>query len=227
MPKVIIGRSRALCFAYGIFASLLLSWSSEAWAISRDFVGLDRLTPRLEKESDLLGRRLSLVLSRHERSLRQAPNRCKSGDWGACRLEDWQHFLTEIAARVEPGQLRLVNRYVNSAHYITDLRNWRRPDYWAVPEELFGRGGDCEDYVIAKYLSLRSLGISPKRLRIVVLYDRRRREDHAVLAVFGSEDILVLDNRRRRVLTSPQMRDWYRPYYSLNENSVWIHNAGS
>ncbi len=199
-------------------------WSQSAEANRLDFASLTNLSPRLEQKSELLGRRFELVLARHQLSLQRAPGRCQSGERAACRLRDWQDFLTGIVADSEPDQLRRVNRYVNGARYITDRRNWKRPDYWAIPEQLFGQGGDCEDYVIAKYLSLRSLGISAERLRIVVVYDQYRREDHAVLIVSGGEGTLVLDNHYRRVMTWAKLSDRYRPYYSLNERSVWIHS---
>ena len=205
--------------------TLAILWPLSAEANQLELASLTNLIPRLEQKSDLLGRRFDLVLARHQLSLQRAVTRCQSGARGACRLEDWQDFLTDIGADSESKQLRHVNRYVNGARYITDRRNWARSDYWAIPEQLFGQGGDCEDYVIAKYLSLRSLGISAERLRIVVVYDQHRREDHAVLIVSGVDDTLVLDNHYRRVMTWSKLRDRYRPYYSLNERSVWIHSS--
>lgn len=222
-----LGRWRAISLIHILAISFCLGWASSASAASQDFATLDRLTPRLEYKSNLLGRRLSLVFSRHQLSKNRAQEACRSGERPACRVEQWQRFLGGITGNAEAEQLRLVNRYVNRARYIPDRRNWKRADYWAAPEELFSRGGDCEDYAIAKYLSLRSLGISPERLRIVVLYDKRRREDHAILAVFGDEETLILDNHYRRVLSWTKMRARYQPYYSLNERSVWIHRSGT
>ena len=224
MPKV-FGAFHSFRSLFLLVAILLCGAAPAAGAASRDFVAFDSLTPRLEKKSELLGRRLSLVLSRHRRSLNRAADACRSGERPACKVETWRDYLAGIAGRGEAEQLRLVNRYVNGARYVTDRRNWKRADYWAVPEELFARGGDCEDYVVAKYLSLRALGMPPERLRIVVLYDGRRREDHAVLTVLGGGGTLVLDNHHRRVMTWAELRRWYRPYYSLNEDSVWIHSS--
>lgn len=186
---------------------------------------LARLSPKLEQKSTLLARRFALILSRHQVNLEMAPGRCQSGQSSACRLEDWQEALTEISRSNEADQIYRVNRYINRFKYVTDRRNWGRRDYWAVPEQLFERGGDCEDYVIAKYLSLRALGIDASRLRVVVVYDRKKREDHAVLAVLVSHETMILDNYHRRVMTWAEMKRRYRPYYSLNENGVWIHNA--
>lgn len=223
MPKV-FGAPYPFRFLYFLIAVLLCGFPLSTDAASPDFVAFNSLTPRLERKSELLGRRLDLVLSRHRRSLDRAGDACRSGERQACKVEAWRDYLAGIAGRGEREQLRLVNRYVNGARYVSDRRNWKRADYWAVPEELFARGGDCEDYVVAKYLSLRALGIAPERLRIVVLYDRRRREDHAVLTVLDGGETLVLDNHHRRVMTWAKLRRWYRPYYSLNEDSVWIHS---
>jgi predicted transglutaminase-like cysteine proteinase len=170
-----------------------------------------------------LARRFELVLLRHQTTVKKAAAQCEAGERAACRLEDWQEFLEEIANDDEAEQLYRVNRYMNHYRYRSDQRNWRRPDFWAVPEQLFERGGDCEDYVIAKYVSLRALGIPAERLRVVVVYDRKKRGDHAVLLVSGANETLVLDNNRKRVVSWADTRSRYKPYYSLNEKSVWIH----
>jgi predicted transglutaminase-like cysteine proteinase len=188
-----------------------------------ELAALPNLTPKLELKSQLLTRRFELVLLRHQTAVKKAAAKCEAGERGACRLQDWQNFLSEIVAETEADQLYRVNRYMNHYRYRSDQRNWRRPDFWAVPEQLFERGGDCEDYVIAKYVSLRALGYPAERLRIVVVYDRKKREDHAVLLVSGANEVLVLDNKRKRVVTWADLRDRYKPYYSLNETSVWIH----
>jgi predicted transglutaminase-like cysteine proteinase len=204
-------------------ASNLFSRSAEA--AEREFTSVASLSPKLERYSERLSNRFRIIRSRHERSLRLAEEACGAGKRSACQLTDWQAYLGDIAADNEREQLQLVNRYVNSAAYVPDPRNWDRSDYWAIPLELFARGGDCEDYVIAKYLSLRALGISAERMRIVVLQDLRRREDHAVLTVESERGLMVLDNHYRRVRTWDDLRADYVPYYSLNEDAVWMHRA--
>jgi hypothetical protein len=69
-------------------------------------------------------------------------------------------------------------------------------DLWATPLMTFAsNAGDCEDYAIAKYFALREIGIAEQDLRLVVVHDRRTREDHAVAAVRYHGRWLVLDNR--------------------------------
>ena len=222
--KNLFPRRRSLLVGSLIVAAFYFIPVGSAKANPFESTQLARLSPQLEQKSALLGRRFGLVLSRHRIQVALAADRCQSGQSSACQLEGWQAFLTQISASDEADQIYRVHRYVNRFRYVTDKRNWRRRDYWAIPEQLFERGGDCEDYVIAKYLSLRALGIDADRLRVVVVYDRKKREDHAVLAVLGPNETVILDNYRRRVMSWTDMKRRYRPYYSLNENAVWIHS---
>ena len=82
--------------------------------------------------------------------------------------------------------------------------------------------GDCEDYAIAKYFALRQLGFDKEELRIVVLYDRIRNLGHAVLAVYGGNDILILDSLSNFITTHTRYRH-YIPQYSMNETTRWAH----
>jgi predicted transglutaminase-like cysteine proteinase len=149
----------------GTLLGLTLAISEAAQADTTELAALQQLTPKLELKSQLLARRFELVLLRHQTTVKKAAAQCEAGERAACRLEDWQEFLAEIANEDEAEQLYRVNRYMNHYRYRSDQRNWRRPDFWAVPEQLFERGGDCEDHAIAKYVSLRALGFPAERLR--------------------------------------------------------------
>ena len=223
--KILLPRGQTLLVSTLIVIAFSVVAAAGAKADAFESLQVARISPKLEQKSALLGRRFELVLSRHRALIEMAPGRCQSGHSSACRLQDWQEFLTELLPADEADKIYRVHRYINRFRYVTDKRNWGRRDYWAVPEQLFKRGGDCEDYVIAKYLSLRALGIDAKRLRVVVVYDRKKRVDHAVLAVLGSDETLILDNYHRRIMIWADMKRRYTPYYSLNENAVWIHKA--
>jgi predicted transglutaminase-like cysteine proteinase len=103
------------------------------------------------------------------------------------------------AARAKEGRARLgeVNRAVNLAiAYASDLLRYAMPDVWSAPLATFASGrGDCEDYAIAKYLTLLELGVPPQDLRFVVV-ETRLRGHHAILAVRLDERWFVLDNAR-------------------------------
>ncbi len=210
---------------FGFVLALALTSGPAAKADTIELAALPQLTPQLERKSELLARRFELVLRRHQTTVRKAAADCEAGERGACRLQDWQDFLTEIASEDEAQQLYHVNRYLNHYRYRDDQRNWQLPDFWAIPEQLFDRGGDCEDFAIAKYLSLRALGFPSERLRVAVVYDRKEREDHAVLLVSTAAETVVLDNKYQRVVSWADTRSRYEPYYSFNEASVWIHTS--
>ena len=43
--------------------------------------------------------------------------------------------------------------------FADDTEIWGEPDYWATVLETLGRGaGDCEDFSIAKYVTLKAMG---------------------------------------------------------------------
>lgn len=129
-------------------------------------------------------------------------------------------------------QVRLVNRYINQfSRYRTDKRHdvavghavVRVGQEWSTLSEFLDRGGDCEDYATAKYQLLRRFGFTPEDLRVVVVYDTREREHHAIIAVNdvdGFGRLLDTDNliHRRR---PPQ----YQYVFGVNEDSVWDYGV--
>jgi predicted transglutaminase-like cysteine proteinase len=134
----------------------------------------------------------------------------------------WEAMLRSQEGRPLREQITAVNRFVNQWPYRTDAENYGVSDYWAAPLEFLARSGDCEDYAIAKYVSLRRLGVEPERLRIVVLRDVLRDLPHAVLSVHLDGDVLILDNVTDAVLPHGRIAH-YSPYYSVNEASRWVH----
>ncbi len=139
-----------------------------------------------------------------------------------CHMTRWLAFLATIRALPAREQLREINRYANEKNYSLDIENYRVEDYWAIPRQFLANGGDCEDFAITKYFSLRWLGFAREELRIVVVQDTNLRVPHAVLAVGRDGDILILDNQVRDVLPHSRVVH-YAPVYSINERSWWIH----
>lgn len=134
----------------------------------------------------------------------------------------WQAIIRDAERQTPMEQLRTVNRFLNGWRYTPDAKNYGRRDYWATPLEFLGRSGDCEDYAIIKYVSLRQLGFDAERLRVVVVRDTGRDIAHAVLAVYLDDDVYILDNLSRAVLSQDDVTQ-YVPYYSINERSRWAH----
>ncbi len=148
-----------------------------------------------------------------------------TSDPRSCQLQRWRHFLGTIHRMSRDDQLRAVNRFANYAPYVTDPVNYHVPDYWATPLQFLKLDGDCEDYAITKYLSLRALGFADDDLRIVVLEDMNLRIAHAILVVYLDGVAWVLDNQVPEVVRAESIHH-YRPIYSLNETTWWLYRAG-
>lgn len=134
----------------------------------------------------------------------------------------WQGMIRTQIGRSQLAQIDTVNRFLNDWRYRADSRNWGERDYWATPLEFLRFSGDCEDYAIAKYVTLRQLGFAAEQLRMVVVQDTVRDLAHAVLAVYVDEEVYILDNLSRTVLRQKQVSH-YVPYYSINEDTRWAH----
>jgi len=149
------------------------------------------------------------------------------GDRENCASDAALRLLAIVdSGRQREGRARLgeINRAINLAiRPMSDLAQFGQEDFWSSPLVTFYRGaGDCEDYAIAKYVSLRRLGVPAGRLRIAVVQDQDRDTPHAVLLADVGGTWYVLDNLSERV--EPQERvGHYVPYYSLNEDGFWAH----
>jgi predicted transglutaminase-like cysteine proteinase len=125
----------------------------------------------------------------------------------------------------EGGKLELVNDFMNRTRFLNDIDHWGKEDYWATPIEFLSTdGGDCEDFSIAKYFTLRALGVSDDKLRItyvkeLVIYNQA----HMVLAYFTTPDAepLVLDNINKTIQPASTRTDLL-PVYSFNGSGLWL-----
>jgi predicted transglutaminase-like cysteine proteinase len=161
------------------------------------------------------------VLARHREQIRHAGS-CEETWYSRCPLSDWQKLLAEQGGDDRWSQLEAVNAWINRYRYVSDSRNWRTSDHWSTPLELMQRGGDCEDFAIAKYISLRRLGVRSEAMRVVIVRDTRRDIVHAVLVVNVGDRPVLLDNLYNRPVFSSEIKH-YVPIYSVGESGVWRH----
>jgi predicted transglutaminase-like cysteine proteinase len=162
------------------------------------------------------------MIQRHSLERRLEDKPCNEGAFNRCYLQKWRHYLGQIQNLSPMDKLREVNRFANYAPYVTDQVNYGVPDYWATPAQFLVKDGDCEDYAIAKYYSLLTLGFSGDEMRLVVLNDLNLRVAHAVLVVYLDGVAWMLDNQIREVVRTDIVHH-YRAIYSLNETAWWLH----
>lgn len=140
------------------------------------------------------------------------------------RVESWQRLLNIPRDIPEARKLTLVNSFFNQVRFRSDLEHWGKEDYWATPLEfLISNGGDCEDYSIAKYFTLRELGVSTDKLRITYVKALELNQAHMVLAYYSEPDAdpLILDNLKPDILPGSQREDLF-PVYSFNGEGLWL-----
>ena len=121
-------------------------------------------------------------------------------------------------------QLKEVNRFYNQFSYVEDKTLWGQKDYWATPFEFIGKnGGDCEDYVISKYIALRSMGVPDDKLYLTYVKAVKQNVAHMVLSYFETPESipLVLDNYNPRILSADKRTDLI-PVYSFNAKSLFL-----
>ncbi len=122
------------------------------------------------------------------------------------------------------GKLERINAAVNQTiRYRSDKETYRSFDYWASPSQTIRRGfGDCEDYAILKMGLLKKVGVPESSMSLVVLKDVDRNLYHAVLAVFTTKGVFILDNNLQTVVLDRQLPN-YLPLYSFGKKRSWIH----
>lgn len=145
----------------------------------------------------------------------------------------WRDHLFDLDKADIQEQLSAVNTFFNQRiRWQTDSEIYGVEDFWATPAETLGRGtGDCEDFTIAKYVSLRQLGIPAEQLRLTYVQLKvtaTRSQAHMVLAWYPKPNTvpLILDNANPRILPASQRTD-LQPIFSFNSDELWLGNARS
>lgn len=156
------------------------------------------------------------MFARFERQLKDQSN--------LALVHDWQSNIDRLQGRSMKAMVSGVNDLVNQKRYIVDKRNWGQSDYWATPVEFLQRGGDCEDFAIAKYAALRSLGFPEERLRVAIVQDTQKGIPHAVLIAYTDQGAYLLDNQVKTLINA-EIKGRYRPIYSINREAWWLHKT--
>jgi predicted transglutaminase-like cysteine proteinase len=148
----------------------------------------------------------------------------KYGDHARQRVLFWNNLIVESRHLAEADKLRKVNEFFNALEFINDIDHWGKEDYWATPlQMLTSNGGDCEDFSIAKYFTLREMGVPAERMRLTYVKALELDQAHMVLTYYSTSDAepLILDNLVADILPSSRRKDLL-PVYSFNGNGLWL-----
>src|ERR1700735_2361486 len=146
------------------------------------------------------------------------------GDRERCVSPAALQFLAIVdGARARDGRARFgeINRAINLAiKPMSDMAQYGQIDVWSSPLDTFATGaGDCEDYAIAKFAALRMAGVSAEDIRLVVLRDLLRGEDHAVVLARLDGHWLTLDNMRMAMIEDIDLRN-HRAMFVIDDGGV-------
>lgn len=138
--------------------------------------------------------------------------------------------LIKVSTETQPASIadlaRSIDAKMNNIPYVDDQQNWGKSDFWATPDEFLTKGGDCEDFAIAKYMALKSAGVDDDHMRIAIVHDTVKGIPHAILIVYAEEGPLVLDNQSKVTQRADEITR-YKPIFSINQTAWWLHTQGA
>jgi predicted transglutaminase-like cysteine proteinase len=145
------------------------------------------------------------------------------GASGSSRLGETRQQLLDFEKQLPKNDistLRFINALLNRVPQVSDSAHWGTDDYWATPAELVAsNGGDCEDFVIAKYFALKESGIPANKLRLTYVksFQEGKIENHMVLAYYPTPEAepMLLDNMQPQMLPASKRPDLL-PVYEFN-----------
>jgi predicted transglutaminase-like cysteine proteinase len=147
------------------------------------------------------------------------------GEQAVRRLNSLIALMDGLVAAPEDKKIIEVNRFFNQVEYQTDIENWGKKDYWATRLEFLGKGrGDCEDFAVAKFLTMIQLGVSEKKLFLTYVRAIGYPEAaHLVVSYYKEPGSVpfVLDNYNKTILPATQRQDLI-PVYSFTANDLYI-----
>ncbi len=148
----------------------------------------------------------------------------KYGSDARTRLIEWEALIRQDDSPSDSEKLEKVNRFFNQLEFVNDIDHWGEKDYWATPVEfLASQGGDCEDFSIAKYFTLKAMGVEEEKLNLTYVKALRYNVHHMVLTYFSSPaaEPLILDNIVGIVKPASERSDLI-PIYSFNGTGLWL-----
>jgi predicted transglutaminase-like cysteine proteinase len=153
----------------------------------------------------------------------------KYGQEAKTRLISWQELInTDFLSDRE--KLEKVNSFFNkNTFFVNDMDLYGVKDYWATPIEFLSRGaGDCEDYAIAKYFSLKMMGVTEEKLRIAYVKALQHNIFHMVMVYYShpAAEPLILDNLIDTITPASERKDLL-PIFTFNGAGLWLaHDRG-
>lgn len=156
------------------------------------------------------------------------------GDAGAASVTAWRDVLVSSAGQPDSIKLKRVNDFFNRRTRFREDRDiWGVEDYWATPLEVLGRAeGDCEDFAIAKYITLKLMGVPSEKMRLAYVKARLGGpqssivQAHMVLSYYPApeDEPLILDNLISDIRPASRRPD-LTMVFGFNTEGLWVGGA--
>ena len=153
----------------------------------------------------------------------------KFGKAALDRLISWEELIRRDKNTTDLQKLEKVNRFFNRMEFVNDFDLWGVKDYWATPIQFVGKNaGDCEDFAIAKYFTLKAMGVAEEKLNITYVKALQYNMPHMVLTYYsrpGAEPV-ILDNLIDTIDQASKRTDLV-PIFTFNGTGLWLaHQRG-
>lgn len=145
------------------------------------------------------------------------------------RLLLWEEMIRHDKNTTDIQKLEKVNQFFNRMEFVNDYELWGVKDYWATPIQFICKNaGDCEDFAIAKYFTLKAMGMSEEKLNVTYVKALHYNMPHMVLTYYykpGAEP-LILDNLINSIDYASKRTD-LAPIFTFNGTGLWLaHQRG-
>ena len=134
----------------------------------------------------------------------------KFGKKATARLLYWQKIIVDAKGKIATEQLEITNSFFNQVRFLSDQEHWKKEDYWATPLEMLAtNGGDCEDYSIAKYFTLREPLILDNLINEIL--PASQRKDLVPVYSFNGEGLWLSklsSQEGKRIGNADKLKSW-------------------
>ncbi len=152
----------------------------------------------------------------------------KYGPAAKNRLLAWQALIREDNSSGDMQKLAKVNSFFNNkVRFVSDIKHWGKKDYWATPVEFLASGaGDCEDFSLAKYFTLKALGVAESKLNMTYVKAVKYNQAHMVVTYYKKPGAIpmVLDNLIKAIKPATKRKDLI-PVFSFNGTGLWMSKS--
>jgi len=147
------------------------------------------------------------------------------GEQATRRLNSLLALMETLVNTPEKTKVAEVNRFFNQVEYASDRVVWNQNDYWASRLEFLGKGrGDCEDFAVAKYLTMVQVGVPEGKVFLTYVkaigYPDAAHLVVTYYAVPGAVP-LVLDNYMKTIVPATERPDLI-PVYSFTADDLYL-----